>query len=192
MTTPAGVAVVPWFNTTTVKRPVVVLYVSEVGMRSGRGPDPEIVIVCESWLLVLSSSTMRSTSSANTVIVCVPGEMVQGPPSEPMVTDAPAARGPLTAPQVQYAPSTEYETPTTTPAGVAAVPWFFTTLVKRPVVLSYESEVGIRSGSCPDPETVIVCESMLLVLSNSTMRSTSSTNAVIVCVPLAMAQGPPS
>jgi hypothetical protein len=103
-----------------------------------------MVIVCESMLLVLLDSAIRSTSSANMVIVCVPLAMVQGPPSEPMVTDAPAARGPLTAPQVQYAPSTEYETPTTTPAGVAAVPWFFTTLVKMPVVLSYESEVGIR------------------------------------------------
>src|ERR1700720_1010832 len=146
MTTPAGVGPVPWFNTTTVKRPIVVLYVSEVGMRSGRGPDPEIVIDSESMLLFLLDSAMRSTSSTNTLIVCVPGEMVQGPPSEPMVTDAPAARGPLTAPQVQYAPSTEYETPTPTPVGVAAVPWFFTTLVKMPVALLYESEVGIRSG----------------------------------------------
>src|ERR1700730_5389559 len=97
-------------------------------------------------LLFLLASAIRSRSSTNAVIVCVPLAMVQGPPSEPMVTDAPAARGPWTAPQVQDAPSTEYATPTTTPAGVAVVPWFFTTLVKMPVPLSYDSEVGIRSG----------------------------------------------
>ena len=75
----------------------------------------------------------------------------------------------------------------TTPAGVAAVPWFFTTTVKRPVVLAYESEVGIRSGRLEVAVTVIVCESALLFLVDSATRLTSSTNTLIVCVPGEMA-----
>jgi hypothetical protein len=62
--------------------------------------------------------------------------MAYAPPPVPMVTDAPAARGPITFPQVRDTPSTEYETPTSTPGGVATVPWFFTTLENRPVTLS--------------------------------------------------------
>ena len=76
------------------------------------------------------------------------------PPPEPMVTDAPAARGPTTQLLVTSTPSTKYETPTDTPAGVAAVPWFFTTLVKRPVALEYESEVTMRSGRCLGMEII--------------------------------------
>src|ERR1700730_5037338 len=112
---------------------------------------------------------MRSASSANTVMVCVPLAMVQGPPSEPTFTDAPAAKGPPTAPQVQYAPSTEYETPTTTPAGDAAVPWFFTTLVKRPVALSYESEVGMRSGRYEPMEIIFATAGTPAVLNTKSI-----------------------
>src|SRR2546421_52945 len=60
--------------------------------------------------------------------------------------DAPGARGVLVNPQVCFTPSTKYATPTVTPDGVAALPWLLTTLVKLPLVLLYESEVGITSG----------------------------------------------
>src|ERR1700730_13703931 len=108
-----------------------------------------------SSVLVIISPPSRLAHRANNwlpatldtaVLRCFPLVMAQGPPLEPMVTDAPAARGPWTEPQVQYVPSTEYATPMTTPAGVAAAPWFFTTLVKRRVALLYEREVGIKSG----------------------------------------------
>jgi hypothetical protein len=46
-----------------------------------------------------------------------------------------------------FTPSTLYATPMTTPVVVETWPWFFTTLVKLPLVLSYEIEVGTRSGS---------------------------------------------
>src|ERR1700720_3678649 len=99
---------------------------------------------------------MRLASSATTAIVCVPVEIGHAPPPVPMVTGAPAASGPLTAPQVHFTPSTLYATPMGTNAGVAALPWLATTLVKLPLVLLYEIEVGIRSGSPPPPPTVIV------------------------------------
>src|SRR5450432_3978825 len=62
----------------------------------------------ESVLLVLLDSAKRLTSSTTAVIVCVPLGMVYAPPLVPMVTDAPAARGPATAPHVCCTPSTEY------------------------------------------------------------------------------------
>ena len=65
------------------------------------------VIGWESLLLVSSDSAKRLTSSANAVIVWVPLGMMYGPPLVPMVTEAPAASGPDTPPQVLYTPSTE-------------------------------------------------------------------------------------
>ena len=45
-------------------------------LREAVGALPPIVIVFESVLLVLLDSVMRLASSTNTLIVCVPGEMV--------------------------------------------------------------------------------------------------------------------
>src|SRR5882724_5263565 len=60
------------------------------------------VIGWESLLLVSSDSAKRLMSSAKAVIVWVPLGMVYDPPLVPMVTEAPAARGPVTPPQVLY------------------------------------------------------------------------------------------
>ena len=51
------------------------MVVGEV-LREAVGALPPMVIVCESVLLVLLDSVMRLASSTNTLIVCVPGEMV--------------------------------------------------------------------------------------------------------------------
>src|SRR6478735_249910 len=141
-TTPAGLVAVPWFlivaeNRTALPAPALAGdQVTEVTTRSGR-PVIGPTVSCLSRVLLASlDSPIRLTSSTNACTVCGPAvaghDPAVPPPFAVRVTDAPAASDAVRVSEnVLLTPSTLNSTPCTTPAGVAASPWFFTVAPKR-------------------------------------------------------------
>jgi hypothetical protein len=148
---PAGVAVPPWFftvaeNATGVPA-VTEGFATLVTTRSaGVAAAAATVNDVLSWLFDSFDSVIRFTSSTHAWTLCAPAVAVHVAPDEPAsavsVTEAPGANDAVSVSLHVYGalPSTVNRTPIIFPAGVAAVPWFFT------VAVNFTAAPGATAG----------------------------------------------
>jgi hypothetical protein len=150
MIVPAGVAVPPWFftvaeNVTGVPAVTDGLSTLVTTRSAGAGAAATVNDVL-SWLLDSLDSVIRFTSSTHAWTLCVPAVAAHVAPDEPPlavnVTDAPGVSDVVSVSLHVYGvlPSTVNRTPMIFPAGVAAVPWFFT------VAVNFTAAPGATAG----------------------------------------------